>query len=738
MDIVGYTNELRVTPGSPLRFYVSCHSPAYNVDIVRFQHGDPHPEGPGVKYTKLAGLGEYAGKYQPVNNGSYLKIVGSAPINTLESFTIGSWFYPSRLKGDKQTLVSKSSANGEGWSLFVNKNNNPVLSVAGVTLTGEIKLREKSWYFIAAGYDNSAGLLKLWVTPQDQWPGLPGACVNEMVADGEIVAATDADLRVAAGTDKQGKPALHFDGKVESPWLFNRLLSDSECRRLSDMENPLSLGGCIGYWDFSVNNYQMQVVDSGASGCSGELINLPTRAMKGHSWSGQSSRFSDSPAEYNAIFFHREDTGDLGWEKSFTFDVPGDFASGVYAARLNTEKGEDFVPFFVVPEKGKPTARVALLLPTLTYLAYSNEQMATRPEIQEMLSGFGGDGEGIQYPKTQEDVYLSENRLLSLYDKRRDGIGVCYSSKRRPLLSMRPSYYMPLLGPSGSGAAHLLCADLYIVDWLHNKGFEFDILTDEDLHEHGSDLLKPYDAVLTGVHPEYYTLQMLEGWREYLNAGGHGMYLGGNGFYWVTSIDPVDGHYIEVRRGLGTAPWRSDAAEEYHSTTGEQGGLWRFRGHTPQSLMGVGMTTAGADAARPYKRTEASLDGRWEDIFAGVGDDEVIGDLPNLILGYGAAGFEFDRADEALGTPPSATVLATARVDSGDSYQEVVEELEANSPMGGGTTNEKIRADMVYVEYPNGGAVWSIGSVIWCGCLSHNNYDNNVSRVTENVLRRFL
>jgi N,N-dimethylformamidase len=25
----------------------------------------------------------------------------------------------------------------------------------------------------------------------------------------------------------------------------------------------------------------------------------------------------------------------------------------------------------------------------------------------------------------------------------------------------------------------------------------------------------------------------------------------------------------------------------------------------------------------------------------------------------------------------------------------------------------------------------------WCGSLSHNDYDNNVSRITANVLRRF-
>jgi N,N-dimethylformamidase len=44
---------------------------------------------------------------------------------------------------------------------------------------------------------------------------------------------------------------------------------------------------------------------------------------------------------------------------------------------------------------------------------------------------------------------------------------------------------------------------------------------------------------------------------------------------------------------------------------------------------------------------------------------------------------------------------------------------------------------MVLLESPGGGAVFSVGSISWCGSLSHNNYENGISRITENVLRRF-
>ncbi len=65
------------------------------------------------------------------------------------------------------------------------------------------------------------------------------------------------------------------------------------------------------------------------------------------------------------------------------------------------------------------------------------------------------------------------------------------------------------------------------------------------------------------------------------------------------------------------------------------------------------------------------------------------------------------------------------------SYKLPVEDLDF-------LLRDEVRADMVYVPWPNGGAVFSVGSITWTGSLSHNGYDNNVSTVTENVLRRFL
>jgi N,N-dimethylformamidase len=215
------------------------------------------------------------------------------------------------------------------------------------------------------------------------------------------------------------------------------------------------------------------------------------------------------------------------------------------------------------------------------------------------------------------------------------------------------------------------------------------------------------------------------------------MYMGGNGFYWVTVPDP-SGRYIEVRRREGTEHWQGAPGEHHHSLTGEPGGLWRFRGLAPQQFFGVGFTAQGFDQNSPYRRTTDSLNPRASWIFDGIREDELIGDFPSLVLDTGAAGSELDRADFALGTPPHALVLASSFGHS-NAYQHVVEQINtSNSAQPGGTENPLVRADMVYLEYPDDGAVFATSSIAWCGSLSFNDYRNHVSRITENVLRRFV
>ena len=56
----------------------------------------------------------------------------------------------------------------------------------------------------------------------------------------------------------------------------------------------------------------------------------------------------------------------------------------------------------------------------------------------------------------------------------------------------------------------------------------------------------------------------------------------------------------------------------------------------------------------------------------------------------------------------------------------------------GAPENPRVKADMVFFETLNGGAVWASGSIAWSGALSHNGFNNSVARITRNVLGRFM
>jgi N,N-dimethylformamidase len=484
-------------------------------------------------------------------------------------------------------------------------------------------------------------------------------------------------------------------------------------------------------WDFSRNPEGDTALDLSRNRVDGTIVNRPTRAVTGFNWDGHELDFRRAPDQYGAIHFHDDDLDDCGWQPDLCFHVPETLASGIYAARLTSDDLEDYLPFVVRPQLGAPGASVAFLVPTMTYLAYANERILAAAPVLEALGAAGSE----TMKPDNADFYLQAHPELgiSIYDVHSDGSAACYSSYLRPIPNMRPKYRFWC-----TGGPERFSADLYVVHWLESTGHAYDVVTDHDLHEDGFELLAPYSVVVTGTHPEYWTTSMIDALDAYLIQGGRLMNLGGNGYYWVTSVDS-NRRVIEVRRGInGTRTWESAPGECYHSTTGEPGGLWRYRGRSPNSLVGVGFTAqAGVPGPAPgYKRLADSFDERAAFIFAGVGDNEVIGDFG--LIGGGAAGYEIDRYDPDAGTPAHALWLATSQGAHDDRYLLVVEDVLFTEQGLDGTTNEKVRADLAYLEYPSDGAVFSVGSCNWCASLSHNGYNNNVARVTTNVLNEFI
>jgi len=717
--IVGYTNRLSVRPGESIDFKVSCEEGAaeYDAEILRLICGDDSPHGAGFKAHSVAGSinGRYPGRKQRVNAGSFGYVAQGVPIENHAQFVVGLSAYPTwREEKSEQTLIAARAVDRPGqpgWAMTLDAEGRLRFEISDGRVTSSATLSRpvpaRNWSRLLATIDWSAGEIRL----EQVGKIAETRATAKLSVDRSALAA--APLTIAAELVEIGGERLftrnHFDGKIASPGLWWRDGGDRSAPE-----------GTYAVWDFSIGIDTQKIRVRFGNGHDGILVNLPTRGVRGPIWRGKHQRWSDSADDYDAIHFHCDDLHDMQWETDFSWTIPADLPSGIYAARITCAgNGEDFVPFFVLPAKDAKKAPVAFLASTFTFLAYANSHHGYEDPLSEVCYG-------ALLELGPTEMFLKERRDfgISLYDRHRDGSGGVYSSWHRPILNMRPKR-----------ALWNFNADLHVIDWLTAAGQTFDVITDDVLHAEGESLLRDYRCIITGSHPEYHSTQMLDAFEDYLQKRGRLMYLGGNGFYWKIATHPDLPGVIEVRRGeAGTRCYELPPGERFHSFTGEPGGLWRSLGRAPQALVGVGFVAEGFDANSYFIRTEQSFDPRAAFIFEGIGADEKIGDFG--VLG-GAAGYELDASDPALGTPAHALVLARS-VEHSNTYLLTPEELLAGFPGQDAIENPKVRAELVYFETGNDGAVFSTGSITWAASLCHNGYDNNVARITGNVLRRFL
>jgi N,N-dimethylformamidase len=734
--LIGYCDPLTARPGDNVRFMVSTYGPGpYRAEIARVRGAGCTWEGSlahvlpgmGARFEKVADpvAGELAGRRQAIDPGSYAWIPAAEAIRDCTSFTVAAWVWPTRPGRGEQALVATWSPLGRaGFALLVDADGALALQLGdgvggGARVATGVPLAERRWTLVAASFDAASGRVQLAQRP------LAGDPFHALVARPvHVVARVEPAAHVAqagpllfAGWLEAESPrravGAHFDGRLEAPRLASEAL---DLAALDDAALLAALGpdarATAGAWDFAQDIGSERISDLSPNGLHGETVHLPTRAVPGHAWTGAEPAWPHAPEQFGAIHFHADDLYDAGWEPDFSWTVPEALPSGVYTARLVHGASEDDVPFFVLPPRGRATAEVAFLAPTATYLSYANTSLHLHRHT-------------IFGPPTTDPIPLDALLVahpefgLSQYDHHADGHGVVFSSRLRPIVNLKCD-----AAPWG------FAADVQITEWLARAGRRFDVLTDEALHAEGAALLAPYRVLVTGSHPEYWTTAMLDALEAWLAAGGRLMYLGGNGFYWRIACHPERPGAIEVRRAEdGTRAWIAEAGEYWHAWTGEPGGLWRRLARAPNRLVGVGFAAQGLDRG-VYRRTPASRDPRAAFIFRGV-EGDVIGE--SLLVG--AASLEIDRCDPRLGSPPHALVVARSERHDRTQMLRTKEELFETVMPG---DDPEARADMTFFEGPNGGAVFSTGSISWSLGLPAEGGQSDVARITTNVLERFL
>ena len=754
-SLAGYSSDMTVRPGDTVDFKVSViGGGAYTADLVRIINGDSHSRY-ADQFAVMPVAADFAGKYdgseQPLNLGSYVHVANVGALDDLQSFTVGAWIFPSfdptayeppnlenpdpfypptlniapLILDAGQTIVARYDATGQtGWALRIDAEFHLEFVVGDGAKLRRVTLPEplKSWDWahVAASYDADTGEVTVHLREVPYAPG-DQLTARTLSAAGNIGKVKQAGpLRIAAVRGGPGateaeleRPVDVFTGRIQDVRIAKDVLNAKAMVAFAAEVVPDSLASSIvADWDFGRGIETLDIRDVSGNGQDGVVVNLAERAVRGRFWDGSTVVWMDEPDDYDAIKFHVDDLYDAEWRTDFSYTVPDAMPSGIYAARLENGGQPEYIVFWVVPPKGKANADVAVWLSDYNYLAYSN---ITLP------STVPGNYPGQNLNPVDAEFYKQQLTYGTggVYNMHVDGTYFIYGSRLRPDLQMKPTGYV-----------YNFPADTHITAFLEHEGIAYDIISDELVDAEGGDVLNRYRLVISSTHHEYVTAQMFDDIADYTEQGGRFFYIGGNGWFWS-----VDGH--PVLPGVMESRNFSDIGDRY-LTSGQRGGLMVETGRRTGPIFGNEMGGMIFHGSSPYRKLEAADDPRASWIFADTDEGEVFGDYGIDRVHGGAAGFEIDRYNAGNGVPRHALHLATS-----EPLRKTIEDVKLSSmPLSiiyHPTKGEPwAQADLVFFETPNGGAMFSTGSITWISSTLDNDFDNDVATITRNVVRRFI
>jgi N,N-dimethylformamidase len=754
--LIGYSSELTVRPGDTIEFMVNAKQGGnYKADLARVINGESqtiYGDQFQLEYTPSSFEDTYKGARQELNLGSYVHVQNTGAFDQLQSFTVSGWIYPvfdptgfvppdlenpdpfhppsltmaPEILDDPQTIVSRFDASTQtGWALRLNPKMQLEFAVGNGTsdlkvVTISEKVQDWGWSYVGAAYDAKTGMLSVHLQEKPYSPGdqLTARTLSAKADVGGIPQA--GPLRIAAVRNGPGaaratweKPGHNFNGRIQDIRISDKALDAKSISAMAAPVVPDNLKASVVVdYDFSREISSTKIMDVSSSGAHGVAVNLPNRAVRGRFWAGEAIKWTERPDLYDAITFYADDIYDAQWSSDFSFTIPDKLKSGVYAARLTQGDFVEYITFFVAAPKGKPSSRLAFWASDYNYLAYVGISLGVTAKKN--------------YPShnwNEPDLdFLRENpeyAVGGMYDTHVDGRNFGYGTRLRPDIGMKPgalTYNFP--------------ADTHVTAFLEHFGYDYDVITDELVDEEGLELLEQYDVIISSTHPEYTTIGMVNAIKDYSANGGRFMYVGGNGYFWSVGQHSELPGVMESRNFF-------EIPDRYLSN-GQRGGLIIETGLSTGPVVGVECSAMIFNGSSAYRRLPDSENPRSAWIFERTTEGPVFGDYGIDRVHGAAAGFEIDKFNPGNGVPRHALNLATS-----EPLKEKIEEVKMSSaPISihytPASPADHGQADMVFFETPKGGAVFSTGSITWMSSTPEKNYDNDVAKITSNVLKRFL
>ena len=331
MTLVGYSDRPSVAPGERIRFMVSCEQPAYDVRLVRLIHGDTNPSGPGFKQRLVPSAidGRRPGKREVIRSGSYVDVALDG-VDLSREVTFCAFVQATNpAAGAAQVIAGQGTPlDGTGWALALSAEGDLQVIGAGRVVARLGAMRRWAWYLLALSLrvreDGTVAEGTAWRRPVRAWPDDPPAEVAFAAAS--ILPPPGAALMLAGARDAAGRPAHHFDGRIDRPRLLAGAVTGERLQAWADRPDDASTlaeaGDLAGAWDFSRDVGTALARDVSGNDRHGRVVNLPARAVTGHNFRGEETCFRLAPHQYGAIHFHRDDLEDAGWAEDFALTGP--------------------------------------------------------------------------------------------------------------------------------------------------------------------------------------------------------------------------------------------------------------------------------------------------------------------------------------------------------------------------------------------------------------------------------
>lgn len=705
-----YSDVQSVAAGQSISFHVSS-TVGYRLSICRLGLNTEDPGGDEVLH-ELPASGSLA---HPIHPGSYVHVAkGLSARRPRNALTLECWVRLWKTDAWAGLLGQFGFEDSGGYALLVNPAGGVSFYLAGDGDFQEANLLaskagavlKNRWHHVVGVWDGREK--SLWIDGQ--------AAARTPFAGPVVPGASPLRLGACGGNDGQ---ADHFlDGDMAMPAIYQRALSPEEIQERFRQQGlqPARGQDVLGCWTLSEERGD-RIADRSPERRHGRIINHATWMIGGPSFEADVTRFGSydpgkDPKRGHGLRFAADDLYDCRWPVTHQYRIPSTARPGIYVGRFRYAwEGKPHlyhVTFIVRKAPRRKPAPILFLTATNTWRAYSGTPFAVAsPELKQVW----GTG-GRKNDPTNPPAYC-------FYRGHAAGQGTYQLGLRMPWPVAGP--YVLYGGPTQY--SHLMRADRFAQVWLERSGYDYDVITDLDLHQEPG-LLRSYQVVVINGHSEYWSLPMYQGLERYLQKGGNVVCLSGNSLFWRVSFNE-DGTILECRKvdapGEQMPPNRR--GECWHSQDGLRGGLLRECGFPGWKLIGLdtlGWNNQSADEQfGPFHVTDPGHFLFHQPEETGLKKGEPFGQAPGGKLPR-ANGHEIDVRVSTLAAlqeqpnppgaelpsePPGMTQLANGVIPwklGGAAFDYFLRPIKPKSDQGG---------EIIYWERPDGGRVFNVGSI---------------------------